>query len=379
MPLANPFIQPRDETVKKPRIGLVSSPGISPNENAVLNNLGRMVAEKFDLHLFCGRNADCEGMEKYYTIHYGKTFKKDLADFRYVFNICSRYTKRLNLDLLMNVCSPATIGFAVTFYTKKLGIPSLIRMTGDSFAEAFVHQQCWKKIKSWILHGQMAAYAYRRADYILAIGENLKVDLVRRHFNSDKILVLPQPFNHGLFTPVTATEKVHIKKEIGLNPNRKNILFAGRLSWLKGADRILKIVEAVGRQSSAFQFCLVGKGEYSEAFKRFSSELVFIPGLIPHSRIFRFFQAADLLIFPSRAEGLPNTILEALSCKVPVIAAPVGDISNWVSNLATEPEEYLEYILKGNYVLDDLPDILEFDRLKQAYINLFHTVNRNSK
>lgn len=364
--------------MKKPQIGLISSPGISPNENAVLYNLGRMVGEVFDLHLLCSKNADCSALDKYYAIHYGKPYKKDMADFRYAFNICSSHVKKLNLDLLMNVCSPATIGFAATFFSKKNGIPSLIRMTGDFFGEARLHSHPWKRIKSWILYSQMAAIAYKRADYILAIGENLKADLIRHHFNTDKIFVLPQPFDQGLFTPVNAAEKKQRKIELVLHPHRKTILFAGRLSWLKGADRILKIIEAVGERSSAFQFCLVGKGEYENAFKRFSSELVHMPGLIAHSQVSKFFQAADMLIFPSRTEGLPNTILEALSCEVPVIAAPVGDISNWVSNLATEPKDYVEYILKGNYVLDELPDILEYGRLKEAYISLFHTVIRNS-
>jgi glycosyltransferase involved in cell wall biosynthesis len=360
--------------IKKPRIGLISSPGISPNENAELHSLGRMVGKEFDLHLLCGENADCNGLKKYYAIHCGTAYRKDVANFCYAFNVCNIYVKTLNLDLLMNVCSPATIGFAATFFTSKYSIPGLIRMTGDSFGEARLHSHPWKRIKSWILHGHLASLAFKRADYILAIGENLKAELLRRHFNPDKIFVLPQPFDQGLFTPVNATEKLQKKIELGLNPNRKTIIFAGRLCWLKGADRILKIVGAVSTRSTAFQFCLVGKGEYRNDFKRFSSDMVFLPGLVPHSDVSRYFQAADLLIFPSRTEGLPNTVLEALSCKVPVIAAPVGDISNWVSKIATEPEDYVEYILKGNYVLDELPDILEYDRLKAAYIDFFHKV-----
>jgi len=353
---------------------LVSRPGISPNEHADLYNLGRMTGDLFDLHLLCGENAGFANLNEFYTIHFGKIFANDLADFRYAFAVCRRYVNKIKPDLLINVCSPATIGFAVTFFAKKYKVPSMIRMTGDSFGEARLHRQPWKRLKSWVLHAQMAKLAYKRADYILAIGENLKNDLIQRKFDPEKIFVLPQPFDKGLFTPVGKYEKIEIKKELGLAPHRKTILFAGRLTWLKGADRILKIVEMVERKSDSFQFCLVGKGEYAATFKRFSSELVFLPGLVPRSLVFKYFQAADLMIFPSRTEGLPNAVLEALSCEVPVIAAPVGDISNWVSNLATEPEEYADYILKGNYVLDALPEMLEFDRLKAAYIDLFNRV-----
>ena len=106
--------------------------------------------------------------------------------------------------------------------------------------------------------------------------------------------------------------------------------------------------------------------------------MIHMPGVVPHSDVSRYFQAADLFIFPSRTEGLPNVILEALSCGVPVIATPVGDIPNWVSNIATEPNEYVKYILDGDYVIDELPEILDYESLKEAYINLFNMVTMNT-
>ena len=363
----------------KKKIGLISSPNISPNENAVLFNLGRMVQKEFELHLLCGQNSDYNNLFDYYNIHSGKVYRKDFGDFRYAVSICARYVKELNLDLLINVCSPATLGYVATIFARKHNIPSIIRMTGDSFKEAQLHNKLWKRFKSWMLHGQMAASAYKKANYILAIGENLRTELIRHNYDPEKVFVLPQPFDRSLFSPVDAGSKSQRKLELGLDPNRKTILFVGRISWLKGSDRILKIVEEVGKRSRAFQFCLVGKGEYENSFRQFSPKLVHLPGLIPHCYVSRYFQVADLLIFPSRTEGLPNTILEALSCRVPVIATPVGDISNWVSNLATNPVDYVKFILQSTYVTDKLPDSFNFSTLKQAYIKLFRTIIRNAE
>jgi len=358
----------------KPRVGILCSAELSPNMEAVLCNLGAMLASDFELHLATGPCATENSWLQNYIHHAYPVPFFNPASMVFALKTCLDFAGSNNLQVLINIAQPQTLGLAVVLAGKKMNIPTIVRMTGDSFGEARLHRQPWKRLKSWILHAQMAKLAYKRADYILAIGENLKNDLIQRKFDPDKIFVLPQPFDKGLFTPVGKYEKIEIKKELGLAPHRKTILFAGRLTWLKGADRILKIVEMVERKSDSFQFCLVGKGEYAATFKRFPSELVFLPGLVPHSQVFKYFQAADLLIFPSRTEGLPNAVLEALSCEVPVIAAPVGDISNWVSNLATEPEDYVEYILKGNYVLDTLPEILDFDRLKAAYIDLFNRV-----
>jgi glycosyltransferase involved in cell wall biosynthesis len=360
------------------KVGLLASPIMSQNENVELFNLGRMVKGFFELHLLCGVNSDYRNLIEFYIIHPGKVWQRDLWDLRYAIAICSQFVRNLNFDLLINVSSPATLGFVITLFSKKSKVPCIIRMTGDSFGEAKIHDQWFKILKSWILHGKLANSAYKRADFILAIGENLKADLLKHKHDPEKIVVLPQPFDFRLCTNLSVKEKIQKKLEIGLDSNRKTILFVGRLSWLKGVDRILEIVKKIDAESNNFQFCIVGAGKYENYFKMFPSELIHMPGVIPHSNVFRYLQAADLFIFPSRTEGLPNVILEALSCRVPVIATPVGDIPNWVSNLATDPNDYVKYILEEDYVLDELPDILDYERLKEAYINLFHmaAINR---
>ncbi len=358
------------------RIGLLTSPRISPNEFSVLLSLGRMTRNTFDLHLFCGKGQDHAELKQFYTIHTGNTFQKDMGDIRYSVNICFQHILKAKPNLLMNTCSPATIGFSTSFFANKFRIPNIVRMTGDSFAEARVHRHPWKKIKAWLLHGQMATMAYKNANIILAIGENLKKKLIAHNFDQKKIIVLPQPFDASRFKALRISEKKQKKKILGLSPDHRTILFVGRLSWLKGVDRIIKIIELIQKRSSSFQFCLLGQGELAHELKRFPPSLVQMPGLVAHRDVSQYYQAADLLIFPSRTEGLPNTILEALSCKLPVIASPVGDIPNWVSTLATDPRDYVDYLIKGDYVLDDLPDQLNFDHLKKSYTDLFQTVIR---
>src|SRR5581483_5086987 len=45
-----------------------------------------------------------------------------------------------------------------------------------------------------------------------------------------------------------------------------------------------------------------------------------------------YFAAADVLVLPSLSEGSPNVILEAMSARVPIVAADVGGVSEIVSD-----------------------------------------------
>ena len=57
-----------------------------------------------------------------------------------------------------------------------------------------------------------------------------------------------------------------------------------------------------------------------------------LPGEAPHEVIPRWMQAADVVVLPSEAEGMPNVVREALACGRPVVATPVGDVPRVLSS-----------------------------------------------
>jgi glycosyltransferase involved in cell wall biosynthesis len=55
------------------------------------------------------------------------------------------------------------------------------------------------------------------------------------------------------------------------------------------------------------------------------SDSVRFLGMIPHKEIARWMNAAHCLCLPSRSEGMPNVVLEALASGLPVVATDVGE------------------------------------------------------
>jgi len=259
----------------------------------------------------------------------------------------------------MNVSQPFPLGLAVVSLGIYYNVPTILRVTGDYFAEGKIGT-AWEQWKGSLIHGMLFNAVYRNADVALPVGPNLAEKLVRRGFDPERVHPLPQPFDSDLFSPVPADERQQLKKKLELEPDRKVILNVGRLSWGKGADRVLEIASQVHRESDAYQFCLVGNGEYADIFRQqFASEEVFCVGYVPREQVHEYFKVADLLIHPSRHDALPNVILEGLAAEVPVMAAPVGEINNLVTMLSEDPDEYVERILSNRWILDELPESLD--------------------
>jgi glycosyltransferase involved in cell wall biosynthesis len=67
---------------------------------------------------------------------------------------------------------------------------------------------------------------------------------------------------------------------------------------------------------------LIGSGEEEEKLKKMADESVIFRSFIPDP--LQYYQVANALVLPSNTEGLSNSMLEAMACGLPVIAARVG-------------------------------------------------------
>ncbi len=105
----------------------------------------------------------------------------------------------------------------------------------------------------------------------------------------------------------------------------------GRLSHEKGVDILLSALADLVANGLSFTVVIAGDGPMRSSLQRkavllgltdrirFLGHLDDVPSLLAN---------LDLLVIPSRSEGLPNVLLEALHADVPVVATRVGAITN---------------------------------------------------
>ena len=148
----------------------------------------------------------------------------------------------------------------------------------------------------------------------------------------------------------------------------QRILYIGNLVPSKGLFRLLDVFISLAEKYRFIELWIIGewhdestKNLFYNGIKKNRLEDRFKDvGYIPHEKIQKYYKTCDLLLHPSKYDGQPITIIEALSFGMPVISTNVGGIPLLVK------DGY------NGFIIDDANDI-------QAYIEKIELLIRNQQ
>jgi len=170
---------------------------------------------------------------------------------------------------------------------------------------------------------------YRLADRIVVYSSKL-IDQWGLEKYRYKISIAP---NHFL-----DLEKFKIRAQLN---QRSNVIgYVGRLSEEKGITNFVKSMPEILKSKNGINFLIAGDGKLRDDIitnlnKYNLKENVELNGWIPHDDLPQFLNRLKLLVIPSYTEGLPNVMIEAMACGTPVLATPVGAISDFIKDAET--------------------------------------------
>lgn len=160
-------------------------------------------------------------------------------------------------------------------------------------------------------------FAGRAADRVVCVSASVR-DFCRdvARFPAEKLLVVPNGVELERFAnvpPLTADE-------LGIAAGRKLLLFVGRLDRQKGLDWLLPGLPALLDELGTHDLLVAGDGPARDELVELAGGDGRIHFLGRRDDVPRLLATADLLLLPSRYEGMPNVVLEAMAAGRPVVA-----------------------------------------------------------
>jgi len=155
---------------------------------------------------------------------------------------------------------------------------------------------------------------WRRARVIVANSTGLS-ELARAFERRVPLRIISNGVDLAYYAPTTR----------GWNP--PHLLFVGRLVYQKGLDLLFQALG--GLRDHPWELRLVGDGPQRADLQALAEKYqiagrVHFENWLGGAALLEKYQQANLFVFPSRHEGMPNAVLEAMACGLPVIATRIA-------------------------------------------------------
>ena len=232
-----------------------------------------------------------------------------------------------------------------------------------TFIEKMTRRTPWKSL--WYrlspYHRLVLAIEKRQVSWgsrrIVAVCEQTKRELIEAYGVSEKkIVVILNGVDHERFNPNRRHDSgERTRREFGIQPKDRVVLFVGSGFRRKGLDRLLRLWQEPAAPEA--YLLVVGNDSHLGAYRsawRGSRHVIFVGR---KTNIQDYYAAADVLVLPSIQEAFGNVVLEAFASGLPVITvAGVGAFDKVEGDLRfgilENPEDTTELKTKLSFFLD---------------------------
>lgn len=297
-------------------------------------------------------NIECWGMEK--KINKSLSFEREGINYKIFPSRYFKFLGEVSIPLLkelnrttkhQNVIIHLHGVFNYTTFLVSLllkNVPIIVQQHGDKSSLQGFHENLKEnKVKAaayFLLYLLKQEWFFERVvlkniDRFFVLNEDARAYL-SSIVGPEKVEKLSMGVDFDLFKKM---DKTKARENLGLEANKKYVLFVGAFVRLKGLDYLLQAFPMVLREHPDSVLLLVGDGYYKGNLEMLAKKLgienrvIFFPW-VENRKLPLYYNAADVTVLSSLSEGLPVTGIEALACETPFVGSKVGGIPDIIKN-----------------------------------------------
>ena len=230
----------------------------------------------------------------------------------------------INIDFVI-ARVPSVIGNIAIKYAKKYKKPYLVEVVGCPWDAYWNHSFKGKLVAPFMYYSTKKVV--KGAEYAIYVTNEF---LQRRYPSVGKTLGCSDVSLPPLDENILRRRLNKINQMSGNKPIVIGTVAAVNVRY-KGQQYVISAISKLNREGYNFEYHLVGGGDDSylrSIAKKFNVEdKVKFLGSLPHEEVFRYLDNIDIYIQPSKTEGLPRAVVEAMSRACPCIGSNAGGMS----------------------------------------------------
>jgi len=231
--------------------------------------------------------------------------------------------------VLVNICW-ATFGMGIILACGFSGTPTAVVFHSYPFRFSFRNSKV--KAYNWARARKQKWITVSEGSRRLICGSfQVKPEEVLRIYNGIKQPPILEESNREGDSAL----RTQVRRELGVAETARLLLTVARLDSNKGHDDLIQTIPHIVREFHDVRFVWVGEGEQRDSLIEKCKEYRVLEDVLLlgyRSDVSRLVRSADLFVLPTRFEGLPFTLLEAMVHGLPVVASDAGGISEVIEN-----------------------------------------------
>jgi len=263
-------------------------------------------------------------------ISYGNKLDLDLAEKIYPIKICCNKwgLPRRIFELFIPVLFNTIFKSAEIIKSNQLFGSEFALRTGQIFNKPVIIRNGWLVSKTLELKGDSKKFLikvrklekkiFSNTKSVIVTTDLMKDEIIQRYkTDNNKINIIPNYIRTEIFKPMS------VQKEY-------DAIYVGRIEKEKNPEIFLKTISKF-----KFKALIIGKGslknELQKRYKYLKKNIRWIDS-VPNNKLPEYYNKSKVYIIPSKYEGHPKTLLEAMACGIPVIGADVMGIRDIISD-----------------------------------------------